>query len=110
MLMLINLISIGCFKLRSILTPIGELKLNHAAYQAELIPITVWCTYQTLDLLKYYDKFLPQFTPVEDLIPTTSFELRRSTNEWWMELRLMSKIITRHDSTYSDSYNDGECN
>jgi hypothetical protein len=45
---------------------------------------------------------------VEELIPTTSFEWRRSTNEWWMELRLMSKIISRHVSTYSDFHGNGE--
>lgn len=40
------------------------------------------------------------FTPVEELALETDFEHRVPKDQWWMKIRPLLRILSKHDSTY----------
>jgi len=42
------------------------------------------------------------FTPVEELKATTDFKHRLPTNQWWLKLRPLLRILAKHDSAYEE--------
>lgn len=41
-----------------------------------------------------------QFTSAEELCKETDFEHRLPTDQWWMKLRSLLRILAKHDTTY----------
>jgi 6-phosphofructokinase 1 len=47
-----------------------------------------------------------QFTSAEELCKETDFDHRLPTDQWWMKLRSLLRILSKHDTTYQvQSYN-----
>ncbi|KAI3385035.1 hypothetical protein SNEBB_005683 [Seison nebaliae] len=40
------------------------------------------------------------FTPVEDLVPNSDFNHRIATDQWWIKLRSLLRILAKNDSVY----------
>lgn len=40
------------------------------------------------------------FTPIEELAKVTDFEHRLPTEQWWLRLRPLLRIMAKHDSYY----------
>ncbi|MCP9265369.1 6-phosphofructokinase [Dirofilaria immitis] len=56
-------------------------------------------TTDTATLLGLKDRRMV-FTPVEELAPVTDFEHRLPKDQWWMRLRPLLRILSKHDSIY----------
>ncbi|KAK6619742.1 hypothetical protein RUM43_012502 [Polyplax serrata] len=43
-----------------------------------------------------------KYTPLEEIVHFTNFEKRIPTNQWWLHLRPLLRILAKHDSTYEE--------
>lgn len=43
-----------------------------------------------------------KFTPLQEIVGLTNFDLRIPKRQWWLQLRSLLRILAKHDSTYEE--------